>query len=153
MRERSGNPSFSLFGLFNSPHIFRASEALTYNEVIGMEQFYKKKSNEGVTMLMEQNRYHDLFSESKTEHFYHMSDHLGYNCSNQNETFTSINLEANQSIYIVLTTLNEYLYQKVPGFNRIGRYNSQDFERFRNDFSVCHIYDSLNIEIYKTVNT
>ena len=65
--------------------------------------------------------------------------------------FADINLEYDQQSYVILLTLDELLYQEVPGYNEVGRYTAEDYTRFRNDRSVSvKIYDNLNIEIYDT---
>jgi hypothetical protein len=73
-------------------------------------------------------------------------DHFGY--GNDNRSFAEINLKTSEQAYIILLTTDELLYQKVPGYMEVGRYNTQDFYRFRNDNSINKIFDDMNIEIY-----
>lgn len=63
--------------------------------------------------------------------------------------FADINLEYDQQSYVILLTLDELLYQEVPGYVEVGRYTAGDYARFRNDQSVnAKIYDNLNVEIF-----
>ena len=63
--------------------------------------------------------------------------------------FADINLEYDQQSYVILLTLDELLYQEVPGYIEVGRYTTEDYTRFRNDRSVSvKIYDNRNIEVF-----
>lgn len=140
--------SLSLFGTFDSPSIFRTNAALTYNEVRGMEWFYAVRNNENVIApLIQIGRFHALFDNRESDKNIIVPDHFGYDSTNR--SFTEINLEYAQQCYVILFTLSELLYQKVPGYEEVGRYGEGDFSRFRNDLSVdAKIYESENIEIY-----
>ena len=141
--------SLSLFGAFNSPNTFKANSALSHNEVYGMHWFYETKTTEiSLSPLSQIDRFNDLFSENRKDISFSLPDHFGY--VNDSSTFSEIYLETGiQESYIILLTVDEYRYQKVPGYMEVGRYNAEDFYRFRNDDSVNKIFDDLNIEIYK----
>jgi hypothetical protein len=138
----------SLFGTFNSPNIFRANEALTNNEVQGMKWFYETRVTENVlTPFSQIGRFHDLFADTGDDIHVRVPDHFGYN--NDHQSYPKINLKTGEENYIILLTIDELLYQKVPGYLEVGRYNAEDFRRFRNDNSINKIFDDLNIEIYE----
>lgn len=150
----------SFFSCFHSPYIYHTSDAITYNEVEGMGWFYERKVDYPVSMLFEQvNRFHDVFGESTNnpiddsvrDPIFHIPDHLGYDEWNvsQNRSFAQINLQRSRNIYVVLTPVEEFLYQLVPGYRNVGRYTAEDFRRFRSDPTVSKVYESLNIEFYK----
>jgi len=140
--------SLSLFGCFNSPYIYQPNAALTYNEIDGMAWFYGTKANYSVSSPISQvNRYHDLFGELwYKDPIIILPDHFGYNA--QTKRFSQINLNQNQHAYLIITSLDEFVYQRVPGFMRVGRYNKRDFEVLSDDPSVNKFYDSLNLDIY-----
>jgi len=48
-------------------------------------------------------------------------------------------------------SVDELVYQKVPGYIEVGRYKAEDFQRFRNDNSINKIFDNTDIEIYSIV--
>ena len=145
----TGTWGLSLFGTFDSPNIFRTNVALTYNEVEGMEWFYQARESENVIVPLSQiGRFHDLFDDGYSDKRIGIPDHFGYDTQNKN--FAQINLELREQVYIVIQTIDELLYQKVPGYIEVHRYNESDFKRFRNDPSVNKIYNSLNIEIFKS---
>jgi hypothetical protein len=146
----TGTWGLGLFGTFDSPNIFRTNVALTYNEVEGMEWFYGVRDSENIIVPLSQiGRFHDLFDDGGSDNRISMPDHFGYDSSHR--PFADINLEYGQQSYIVLLTLDELLYQEVPGWVEVGRYTAGDYVRFRNDQSVnAKIYDNLNIEVYAT---
>jgi len=143
-----GTWSLSLFGTLDSPNIFRTNVALTYNEVEGMAWFYEARNSENVIVPLSQiGRFHTLFDDGGSDNYIPVGDHFGYDFSHR--SFADINLEYNQQSYVILLTLDELLYQKVPGYVEVGRYTAGDYARFRNDQSVnAKIYDNLNIEIF-----
>jgi hypothetical protein len=137
----------SLFGTFDSPNIFRANVALTNNEVQGMKWFYESRTTENVlTPLSQIKRFHDLLADGGADKRFYVPDHFGY--VNDNRSFAEINLETGEQSYIILLTTDELKYQKVPGYLEVGRYNAEDFRRFRNDNSINKIFGNMNIEIY-----
>lgn len=138
----------SLFGTFDSPNIFRTNVALTYNEVKGMEWYYVARINENIIVPVSQIvRFHVLFDDGGSDIYFSIPDHFGYNSTNR--SFAETNLEYGQQSYVILLTIDELLYQMVPGYKEVGRYTAEDYARFRNDRSVdAKVYDSQNIEIY-----
>ncbi len=140
--------SLSLFGCFDSPNVYGANSALAYNEVCGMDWFYNVKDNSETCVPMSQiNRFHDLFGNSDTsDELIKLPDHFGY--VNDTDFFMDLGIDKGKSFYTVILTIDELLYQEVPGYSAIGRYNNSDFVRFRKDISVDKIYDSMNIEIF-----
>nr|WP_209631200.1 hypothetical protein [Methanofollis sp. W23] len=139
----------SLFGTFDSPHIFRTNVALTYNEVEGMEWFYEAREGENIIVPLSQiGRFHALFDDGESDNRIPIPpNHFGYGSSYR--SFADINLEYGEQSYVVLLTLDELLYQKVPGYMELGRYTAGDYSRFRNDQSIdAKVYDNCDIEIY-----
>jgi hypothetical protein len=94
----------------------------------------------------------DIFAKDSIDKYKDIPDHFGYvkNNSISTQNFSDINLKKQEQIYLIILTIDELLYQKVPGYDQIGRYTNNDFSRFRNDKSVEKIYQSTNIEIYKS---
>jgi len=145
-----GTWGLSLFGTFNSPNIFRANEALTYNEIEGMQWFYETRVSENIIVPLSQiGRFHVLFDDGVSDNRIPVPDHFGYDLSHK--SFVEANLEYGQRSYVVLLTHDELLYQDLPGWMEVGRYTAGDYARFRNDQSVeAKIYSNLNIEIFVT---
>jgi hypothetical protein len=139
--------SLSLFGCFDSPNIYRPSAALTYNEIYGMKWFYDYKGELNVSAPFSQiNRFHAILRDDKPkDSFNRIPDHFGY--LNSSGDFVN-NLNLDKSVYVIILTVDELVYQEVPGYNTVGRYTKEDFFKFRNDVSVNKIYDSVNIEIF-----
>ena len=146
----TGTWGLGLFGTFDSPNIFRTNAALTYNEVEGMEWFYEARDSENIIVPLSQiGRFHALFDDDGSDNRTLMPDHFGYDSSHR--PFVDINLEYGQQSHVILLTLDELLYQEVPGYMEVGRYTAEDYTRFRNDRSVsAKIYDNHNIEIFDT---
>lgn len=143
--------SFSLFGCFDSPNVYRTNVALTTNEVNGMDWFYRTKDESAVIIpgVSQINRFHSLFGNSeKIDVVEDIPDHFGY--VDNSGYFADVNSSLGDNSYIIIFTLDELLYQKVPGYKAVGRYTQEDFYRFRTDASVNKIYDSINIEIFRT---
>jgi hypothetical protein len=140
--------SLSFWGAFSSPHTFKTNEALTYNEVDGMAWFHQSGSYDLVlTPLSQLVRFHDLFHTHNAEKYRSIPDHFGYESSNR--SFAENNKTEGKKSYVILLTMDELLYQSVPGYKEVGRYTSDDYVRFRNDLSIDgKIYDNLNIEIF-----
>jgi len=137
----------SLFGAFNAPNTFKPNDALSINEIQGMKWFYQTRITGNVLTLITQiERFHDLFADGDDDTHILIPDHFGY--INDSRSFSEINFKTGESYYIVLPTVDELAYQKVPGYMEVGRYNADDFRRFRNDNSIIKIFDDLNIEIY-----
>jgi len=144
----AGTWGLSLFGTFDSPNIFRANVALTCNEVEGMEWYYEVRDSENIIVPWSQiGRFHDLFNTGESDKRIPIPDHFGYDSSHR--SFADMHLKNDLQSYAILLTYDELLYQEVPGYMEVGRYNAGDYARFRNDQSVgVKIYDNLNIEIY-----
>lgn len=141
--------TFTLFGCFDSPQVFRTNTALSYNEVEGMNWFYNLKNNDAIVSipLSQINRFRDLLGEKDSkDSLYRFPDHFGY--SNNSSSIRDINFELGSQFYIVLLTIDELLYQEVPSYVKVGRYNESDFIRLRDDTSINKIYNSMNIEIF-----
>lgn len=144
--------AISFIGVFDSEYIFRPNNALAYNEVEGMKWFSEKKDTYPVNMMFEQAfRYPDLLGFERKEWVYmtDLKDHFGYDTGmlylsdGYFETHPTYKYG-----YLVLTSLGELLYQELPAHKRVGRFNKDDFEMFRNDKSANKVYDSLDIDIY-----
>lgn len=140
--------SLSLFGMFFSPITYGPNIALTNNEVKGMMWFYEARSSENVIVPVSQiSRFHSLFDDNRYDRIIRIPNHFGYKSSD--ESFVIINLDNNKRAYVILLTIDELLYQLVPGYQEVGRYTKEDFIQFRNDQSINgKTYDNKNIEIY-----
>lgn len=143
--------SLSLFGCFDSPNVYRENVAVTYNEANGVDWFIHMKDDSIIIAPISQmNRFFNLLGyPEEGNRFTSTRDHFGY--VNESDTFKNINLDTGTTAYVVILTVDELVYQKVPGYMTIGRYTYSDFVRFRKDISLNKIYDSLNIEIFKSV--
>lgn len=140
--------SLSLWGTLASPHIFKTNEALTYNEQDGMAWLYDVKTSEDTIAPISQiGRFRDLFDEERVERDMSTPDHFGY--GSDSLSFTEIDANEGLQGYFILLTMDELLYQRVPGYREVGRYTATDYIRFRSDRSIeAKIYDNRNIEIY-----
>jgi len=146
--------TLSLLGAYFSPLIFHPNIAITHNEVYGMDWLVQSKENdipitdplgyiwyrysllrEGLVKTNENRllmKY--TFSNKYPDHFgYDMRDYFNF-----------------PNRYVVVTTYDELLYQKVPGFKKVGRFTKEDFIKLRLDIKVFKIYDSLDIDIYRS---
>ena len=144
--------SLSLFGVFYSPHIYRPNIAITESEVLGMEWLFDYKNEFPIYAIVGSYgfRYATYFM-SPTEQQDRMDkdilwssignipDHFGYNDNS---------LELYSSRYIPIPTSHELLYQTV--YSNVGRFNKEDFAKFRKDPNIIKMYDGLDIEIYKS---
>src|SRR5659263_285431 len=142
--------SLSLFGCFDSPNVYRTNVALTQNEVSGMNWFYKVKDKSIIgTPFSQIERFNYLFGNFQAvDIIYHFPDHFGY--ANNSSNLADINLQEVQKLNIIILTIDELLYQEVPGYKTVGRYTKEDFNRFKTDSSVIKIFDSTNIEIFRS---
>ncbi|VVB89745.1 Uncharacterised protein [uncultured archaeon] len=142
----------SMYGAFYSPIIYHPNIATTSNEIYGMNWLFINKDEKPIYDLQGSigYRFSDLlFGWSETKRRFNkdikfsnegnLRNHFGYD---KNDFFDEHNK------YIVLTTIGEELYQTV--YKKVERYNASDFKKFRKDPNVNKIYDSLNIEIYKS---
>jgi hypothetical protein len=143
--------SLSLFGAFNAPNVFKSNDAVSYNEVQGMKWFSETRIPENVftTVTTQIWRFDDLFANPRVYNDYLIPYHFGY--VNDNRSFSEITSGYTQQNYIILFTIDELLYQDVPGYKEVGRYNAEDFHRFKNDNSVNKIFDDTNIEIFQEI--
>lgn len=142
--------SFSFFGCLDSPNVFRENVALTSNEICGMDWLYNMKDGATIVAPVSQiDRFHSILFGASEDIYIKasMPDHFGY--VNGSDNFVDIN-HLDQNSYVAILTPDELLYQTVPGYNKIGRYIVEDFRKFRADTSVSKIYDSINIEIFRT---
>ncbi|MCQ1535235.1 hypothetical protein FTO70_05935 [Methanosarcina sp. KYL-1] len=142
--------TLSLFGCLDSPNVYRTNVALTHNEVQGMDWFYEVKDESIVSAPMSQiNRFQAILGDQERRYGQNnTADHFGY--LNSSGNFMDVNLGLGKGTYVIILTIDELLYQEVPGYKAVGRFTKEDFDRFRNDKSVNKIYDSVNIEIFKS---
>src|SRR5664279_4266793 len=91
-------------------------------------------------------RFHELFNDGSSENsMITMPDHFGYNATTSQ--FSNATLNEGQQLYVDVPTLDELLYQEVPGYTHVARYTADDFSRFRIDPTVDKVFDGLNNEI------
>lgn len=140
--------SMSLFGAHESPSTFLPNDAITYNEVLGMSWIMCKRdvsySITDVLNNQEEARFYDLFfgrSHRPLNLTYNfMPDHFGYN----DDDFTL------KYQYITISGYDEFLDKILSKLREPNPFSSEDFKKFRADNEINKIYDSLDIEIYKT---
>jgi hypothetical protein len=142
--------TLSIFGSLSSPLIYEPNTGVTLNEVEGMQWCLNFK-NETVNITSPLSpqigaRYRDLLQGwNVTEpRIINIPSHFGYHGNGE---------IAFNNLYIAIMGYDELLYSSVFVYeksNGRAEYNSEDFSRFRNDIHVQKIYDSLDIEIYKT---
>lgn len=137
----------SLYGTFESPITIRPNQALTYNEINGMRWIYESRSDLNLSAPFSQlGRFHALLDDGGNDHFIVINNHFGYNSTQTH--FSNTTLKDGERTYVVLTTVDELLYQDVPGYSNIARYTQNDFMMFRYDETVEKLYDGLNLEIH-----
>lgn len=144
--------SLGLFGALDSPNIFRMNIAMTHNEVEGMRWFYEERASEYVFVPLSQvDRFHMFLGDTGKDNLYYLPDHFGYNSQPMSivDTIVDSNKAMASGGNVVLLTIDELLYQQVPGYVEVGRYVAADFVRFRSDESlVGKTYDTTDLEIY-----
>jgi hypothetical protein len=141
--------SLSFFNTYASANSYSPNGMLTKNEVIGVKWLTQHSEDNvviGSPFSQIQRFYQFLGVSNNGISFRTFNDHLGYN--NTNSLFSSGNLRSNEKMYIVLLTLDEKLYSDVPGYKVVNRFNSADFNKLKNDYTVNKYYCSLNINIF-----
>ncbi len=147
--------SLSAYGAMPSPKIFDANSCVVYNEVAGMSWLFEKKDQSPIIAVLDPQagaRFCDLFfgwTEKRTRQDvenYAVPDHFNYQGSSQ------FNLKGR---YILIMGWAENLYTDVLVYTNVNkdiftRFTTEDFSRFRGDSNVDKIYNSLNIEVYKS---
>lgn len=144
----------SVYGALPSPGIYASNSATVYNEVEGMRWVFDKKGNEPIATVLDPqaaSRFCDLFfgwTEKRSRvdvNRYFIPDHFGY------REFGQI---MPKDYYILIMGWGEREYVDVLRYTKnrdiLTRYEPEDFSRFRNDPDVLKIYESLNIEVYKS---
>jgi len=138
--------SLSLLGALPSPMVYSSNFALTNNEVAGMKWVYDFRDSDNMAAPLSQiGRFHTLFDDGLNDDYIGLSDHFGYD--NTNKSLAQSITDNSGSLYIVKLTIDVTLYEEVPGYSNIGRYNYQDYYRLNCDDSVINIYSSKNIGI------
>ena len=145
--------SLSMYGAFFSPNISRANMATTYNELSGMEWLFNYKNEDQIRGILgtEGYRYSSLINDAIVHkerlgkdvmwsNAGFVPDHFGYD---KNKYF------GESSIYMVVTTMSEQLYQTV--YKKVGRFNASDFLKLNSDPHIYKIFESLNLKIYKAI--
>lgn len=144
----TGTWGLSLFGTLYSPNVFRANSALAVNEVEGMQWFYEERVTDTVFVPLSQvGRFHTVLGDFGEDTIVSLSDHFGYGPPPM--SFVDSNKGMDLKGNVVLLTIDELLYQQVPGYIEVGRYVATDFIRFRNDNSLIgKTYDTTDVEIH-----
>ena len=143
--------SLSFFNTFASSNNYSPNGELTLNEVIGVKWLTRNSQDNIIvgTPISQMKRFYEFLDvPTNGVSFLTLKDHLGYDV--KNSTFSSNILNNNENIYIVLLTLDERLYTDVSGYNVVNRFNSEDFNKLKNDYTVNKIYSSLNIDIFNS---
>lgn len=142
--------ALSIFGSLSSPLIYEPNTGITVNEVEGMHWWLNSK-NETINITSPlspqiDSRYRDLLQGWKVTdlHIINLPSHFGYSKNGK---------LAFNNLYIAIMGYDELLYSSALVFEKNkerAAYIPEDFSRFRNDTHVQKVYDSLDIEIYKT---
>lgn len=147
--------SLSAYGAMPSPKIFDANSCVVYNEVAGMRWLFDKKEQSPVMAVLDPQagfRFCDLFfgwTEKRTRkdvEGYTVPDHFGYEVSSQFKI---------KDRYVLIMGWAEHLYTDALVYTNVNkdiftRFTTDDFNKFKGDSNVDKIYNSLNIEVYKS---
>jgi len=138
----------SMCGSFDSSLTHKANTALTYNEVQGMMWYYgaADQDNNIAAPSVQIGRFNSLLNIQFPQNSIIIPDHFGYIAGESSSVSDSVP----DKTYIINMNVAEYLYQDVPGYVLVGRYNQGDYMHFRSDSGVMKLYDSLNIDIHLT---
>ena len=146
--------------IFPSPMIYQADSSLTINEINGMNWFDEHKSHLRVDGFQSQlvQRYYDFkngFDVSDEKLLLRNNKYLITRVTNlsnmdrffyDNYTFFPIN-----DFYLVLTSAGVLPYLFIEKWQKTGRLYENDIENLNRDITVNNIYQSLNIDFYKTM--
>jgi len=142
--------SLSLYGACASPSTFKVNKAITYNEVIGMRWIFDKKGAAPIagSILNSQNayRFRDLFFGPWGN--YNPENIITYNIIPDHFRYEESKEFRYDHFYVTIMGYDEIAHLKVIKKIREPKFNSSDFEMFRNNPNVIKIYSSLNIEVY-----
>jgi hypothetical protein len=147
--------SLSVYGALPSPKIFDSNSSVVYNEVAGMRWLFDKKGGNPMMAVLDPQagpRFCDLFygwTEKRTREDvgdYIVPDHFGYEGSDQFRI---------KDRYVLIMGWAEHLYTDVLVYTNVNkdiltRFKTDDFSRFKDDSNVDKVYNSLNIEVYKS---
>lgn len=149
----------SIFIIFPSPMVFQPDNSLTSNEIFGMNWFENNKNSLNITEFRGQlvTRYYDYkfgfdVSEEKQKIIENQSHiiKIGLDSSLNRLFYDKYSIFPLKGFYIVLTKFSTIPYFEMDKWKQTGRLYESDLNRFNNDFSVCRVYSSLDIGIYKT---
>ena len=145
--------------IFPSPMVYQPDNSLMINEVQGLNWFDEHKSNLRIDDFQGQlvERYYDFkngFTESEEKITLMKNEKIieGItNSSNMNRLFYDnfMHFPIND-FYLVLTSAGVEPYLSIDKWQETGRLYESDIEHLNNDIEVNKIYQSMNINFFKT---
>ncbi|QYZ79833.1 hypothetical protein E2N92_10545 [Methanofollis formosanus] len=140
----------SIFGLSNSPLTFRSNTASTYNEAEGLHWLFSHKNNAVIidtTNPQNVYRYCDFMgggfgAKREMISYSPLPKHFGY------DQMASLN---KTNAYITSFEYSKMSYSKSSiKVNDMKDYDLKDYERLDMDCKVSKIFNSLDIDVYRT---
>jgi len=145
--------------IFPSPMVYQPDNSLMINEVQGLNWFDEHKSNLRIDDFQGQlvERYYDFkngFTESEEKITLMKNEKIieGItNSSNMNRLFYDnfMHFPIND-FYLVLTSAGVEPYLSIDKWQETGKLYESDIEHLNNDIEVNKIYQSMNINFFKT---
>jgi len=132
----------SIFSLYPSPYVFRANPGVTNTDMSGMEWAIDNKDGDYqiLTILSPVTRFADAIlgiHDRKIEFGKEdptVIDHFGYNNS------THLGQYYDKTAYFSATKMDQIIYETIPTYSTVGRFNYYDFVRLNQDITVDRLY-------------
>lgn len=150
--------TLGFFTCFSSPYSHGVSEAISQNEVQGIQWLSGVRETYPYVMssinLDESSISSGILGSNKTRtaEFAWSSQKLPYASQNDSEDVISIEKTAeNKPFYVVKTTFSDALSSKAQGPDKTSISAGENTLKAQADYPLYKIYDSLNIEIYEHI--
>jgi hypothetical protein len=155
--------TLGFFSCFSSPYTGGISEAVTQNEMDGMQWLIESKAAYPYVTSSGDKEYY-TFSETsadnlensdhpgKSGEFSESSTRLGSASADDPEDTKSLNNQAVGPFYLVVTTFSEALNLEKSGSYDMRYSSAGNSSETQGNISLYKIYDSLNIKIYNYVS-
>lgn len=149
--------TLGFFTCFSSPYTNGVSEAISQNEVQGIQwlsgvketsPYVMSSINQDESVILPE----PLGINSRMAELTGSSQKLLYASKNDSKGGISVEKAAEEPFYIVETTFSDALSSKVQGSNNASISIEENVSKAQTDYPLYKVYDSLNIKIYKHIS-
>jgi len=149
--------TLGFFTCFSSPYTNGVSEAISQNEVQGIQwlsgvketsPYVMSSINQDESIILPE----PLGINSRMAELTGSSQKLLYASKNDSKGGISVEKAAEEPFYIVETTFSDALSSKVQGSNNASISTEENVSKAQTDYPLYKVYDSLNIKIYKHIS-